>query len=125
MYELPEPPAFPADTYAADRVTLSSQFRKDVIARYVANYENFWAIGREEVGKEEMQAILDRLGPTAVAILTDAYAYVQGVVTAFPDDLPVKYHEAPYTYTVTGEGRIVLGELKEAWQPHPEEPQDA
>lgn len=124
MYELPEPPAFPADTYAADRVTLSSQFRKDVISRYIANYENFWAIGREEVGKEEMQAILDRLGPTAVAILSDAYSYVQGVVTAFPDDLPAKYHEAPYAYTVTPEGQIVLGELKEAWQPQLEEPTD-
>lgn len=124
MYQLPEPPSFPADIYAADRVTLSSQFRRDVISRYIANYENFWAIGREEVGKAEMQAILDRLGPVAVQILMDAWSYVQGVVTAFPDDLPAKYHEAPYSYTVNSEGRIVLGELKEAWQPQPEEPTD-
>lgn len=115
MYQLPEPPSFPADIYAADRVRLSSQFRRDVSDRYKANYENFWAIGREEVGQQEMQAILDRLGPTALEILSDAYAYVQGIIAAFPDDLPNRYHEAPYTYTVDAEGRIVLGELKAEW----------
>lgn len=121
MYQLPEPPDFPADVYAADRVALSSQFRRDVTERYKANYENFWAIGRKEVGPEEMQAILDRLGPTALEILADAYAYVQGIIAAFPDDLPARYHEAPYTYTVDSAGRIVLGERNEAWLPTEDE----
>jgi hypothetical protein len=121
VYQLPEPPDFPADVYAADRVALSSQFRRDVIERYKANYENFWAIGREEVGKEEMQAILDRLGPTALEILLDAYLYVQGIIVAFPDDLPERYHEAPYTYTVDSDDRIILGELKAAWLPNEDE----
>lgn len=122
-YELPEPSAFPVDIYAQDRVTLSTQFSRDVIKRYIDNYENFWAIGRSEVGKEQMQAILDRLGLTAIAILTDAWQYVQGIVGAFPDHLPAKYHEAPYDYEVVA-NRIVLGELKEVWQPVAEESEE-
>lgn len=121
IYKLPEDPSFPASIYAQDRVILSSQFRKDVISRFIANYENFWAIGREEVGIEEMQMILDRMGATATAILLHAWDYVQGIVSAFPEDLPEKYHEAPYEYEISDEGSIILIKLKAAWLPEEQE----
>jgi hypothetical protein len=121
-YQLPEEPTFPAIVYAKDRVTMTNQFRSDVSAKYIANYENFWAIGREEVGIEEMQAILDALGGTGIQILTDSAAYVAGITSSFPGELPEKYHSAPYEYTVEAPGRIVLVALKEAWIP--EEPEE-
>lgn len=108
---------FPSWTYAKDRAAGASQFRVKVIADYQANYENFWCLGVPEVGRDEMQAILDTMGLAGLAVLSDACAYVQGLVTAFPGDLPAKYHAAPYTYTVSEFGEIMLGELKEAWQP--------
>ncbi len=123
-YELPITPDFPATLYAQDRVTLASQFRADVVQRYIANYENFWCIGRPEVGMVEMQAILDRLGAVGIAILTDSAAYVAGILVSFPGELPEKYQSAPYEYTVEAPGRIVLVSLKEAWQPQPEPAED-
>lgn len=114
-YELPEEPAFPVLVYAKDRLAMTNQFRDDVSTKYIINYENFWAIGREEVGIEEMQAILDTLGLTGIQILTDSAMYVSGIVKPFPDELPEKYHSAPYTYEVQAGPRIVLLELKEAW----------
>ena len=121
QYELPTEPPFPAMTYAKDRVALASQFHADVGARYISNYENFWAIGREEVGIEEMQAILDALGATGIAILTDSAKYVGGILASFPDSLPEKYHSTPYEYIVEPPGRIVLTALKEAWVPKEDE----
>jgi hypothetical protein len=114
-YTLPGEPPFPVDVYAADRVAMASQFRVDVIIRYQQNYEKFWGLDREELGSAEMQGILDRLGPAAMEILADAALYVGGLVAAFPGELPARYHEAPYAYTVTPEGRIVLEALKEEW----------
>jgi hypothetical protein len=78
------------------------------------------AIGRDEVGVEQMQSILDTMGLTALQILGDSYAYVTGLVEAFPDDLPAKYHEAPYDYEIDQYGQITLLSLKDAWQPEPE-----
>jgi hypothetical protein len=120
-YQLPTNPPFPAALYAQDRVTLASQFRADVIAKYISNYENFWAIGRDEVGMVEMQAILDALGVTGLQILTDSAGYVAGILESFPSELPEKYHSAPYEYAVEAGPRIVLVELKEAWQPEEED----
>jgi hypothetical protein len=116
-YQLPTEPTFPALVYAQDRVALATQFRADVVAKYVSNYENFWAIGRDEVGLPEMQAILDTLGTTGLQILTDSAGYVAGILASFPNELEEKYHSAPYEYTVEAGPRIVLAELKEAWQP--------
>jgi hypothetical protein len=119
-YQLPTAPAFPAITYAQDRIALATQFRADVVAKYVSNYENFWGIGRDEVGMVEMQAILDTLGVTGLQILTDSADYVAGILESFPSELPEKYHSAPYEYAVEAGPRIVLVELKEAWQPEAE-----
>jgi hypothetical protein len=120
-YQLPTNPPFPAALYAQDRVTLASQFRADVIAKYISNYENFWAVGRDEVGMAEMQAILDALGVTGLQILTDSAGYVAGILQSFPNELPAKYHSTPYDYTVAEGPRIVLTQLVEAWQPEEEE----
>lgn len=118
-------PAFPVDTYAQDRAIIASQFRAKVIGDYQAMYENFWALGRDEVGIEQMQLILDRLGVVGIAILTDAATFVQAILTAFPGELAEKYHSAPYEYHIEAPGRIVLDSLKDAWIPQqPQEPEE-
>lgn len=118
---------FPAATYAQDRAIGATQFRESVTQSYIASYTNFWAIGRDEVGIEQMQAILDTLGVVGIQILTDSAAYVAGITTSFPGDLPEKYHSAPYEYHIEAPGRIVLDSLKDAWKPEepetPTEPQ--
>lgn len=116
---------FPVEIYASDRITMANQFRQDVIGDYKQMYENFWGLNREEVDMEAMQRILDRLGIAGLEILQDAGKYVEGIVTAFPDELDKKYHSSPYEYTSEAPGRIVLQSLKEAWQPEePETPQE-
>jgi hypothetical protein len=114
---------FPAAIYARDRAIGATQFRESVTQSYIASYTNFWAIGRDEVGMPEMQAILDTLGMVGIQILTDSVAYVAGIAASFPGDLPEKYHSAPYDYHVVAPGRIVLDSLKDDWQPEtPTEP---
>jgi hypothetical protein len=111
--------------YAQDKAVVASQFRVDVVHRYIANYENFWSIGRDEFSLEWWQSLLDTMGPVGIAILQDALKYVAGLSQSFPNDLPEKYHSAPFEYHVEAPGRIVLDSLKPAWQPQTEEEPDA
>jgi hypothetical protein len=114
-------PTFNVSLYAKARVDGATAFRSSVTQKYRDNYSDFWCLGRPEVSAENMQAILDELGPLVFQILTDSSTFVAAITTAFPDELEEKYESAPYDYTII-EGRLVLGDLKEAWQPEtPEE----
>jgi hypothetical protein len=138
-----------AETLAQDAVLVASQFDADVLARYKATYENYWKLGRDITG-QQLQARSNRLGPTEIAILLKSGAFVQALL-AMQAPLEEKYWSAPYDYSVvnvtfqdghtesalpslvevyglmqvhglvTG-GKIVLGEMRDAWlPPQPEE----
>lgn len=135
-----------AETLAQDAVLVASQFDADVLARYKATYENYWKLGRD-ITVQQLQARSNRLGPTEIAILLKSGAFVQALL-AMQAPLEEKYWSAPYSYTVEGVtfqdghieatlpslvevyglmqvhglvtgGKIVLGELREAWAPTP------
>ena len=110
-------PTFNVALYAKARVDGAQAFRSSVTQKYRDSYSDFWCLGRPEVLPENMQAILDELGPLVFQILTDSSTFVSAITTAFPGELEAKYESAPYDYTITPEGRLVIGELKEAWQP--------
>lgn len=115
-------PPFDTVGYAKARVDGAKAFRQSVTQKYRDSYQDFWLLSRSEVSVENLQAVLDELGPgLVIPILTDAATFVGAINTAFPGELEEKFHSAPYAYTVTQEGRLVIGELKEAWQP--EEPE--
>lgn len=115
-------PSFNVTAYVEARVAGASAFREGVVQKYRESYKDFWLLERSEVSVENLQAILDNMGPGLYfPILTDAATFVEAITTAFPDDLEEKYHSAPYEYTITQEGRLVIGELKKVWQPEPEE----
>ena len=114
-------PTFNTPLYAKARVDGAQAFRSSVTQKYRDSYSDFWCLARPEVLPENMQAILDELGPLVFQILTDSSTFVAAITTAFPGELEEKYESAPYDYTII-EGRIVIGDLKEAWQPEtPEE----
>jgi hypothetical protein len=107
--------------YAQARVDGATAFRQSVTQKYRDSYEDFWCLNRPEVSPENMQAILDALGPLTLQILTDSATFVGAIIYAFPGEMDEKYQSAPYEYTITDQGRLVIGELKEAWQPEPAE----
>jgi hypothetical protein len=109
-------PTFNVAMYAKARVDGATAFRSSVTQKYRDSYSDFWCLARPEVSAENMQAILDELGPLVFQILTDSSTFVAAITTAFPGELEEKYESAPYDYTII-EGRLVLGDLKEAWQP--------
>lgn len=110
-------PPFNAPIYAQARADGARAFRQAVTQRYRDSYEDFWLLRREEVSPENLQAVLDELGPLVLQILTDSATFVGAITAAFPGELDEKYRDAPYEYTVTPQGRLVIGELKEAWRP--------
>ena len=117
-YELPAE-EFPVADVARNLVMGANQFRDSLVEKYQASYDEFWGLERRTV--EQQQATLDRLGMSGLQILQDAAGFVAYLETAYAGSLPVKYHTTPYEYTVEDGPRIVLGELKAAWIPEPEE----
>ena len=114
-------PSFNVAMYAKARVDGATAFRSSVTQSYRNSYEDFWCLNRTEVLPENMQAILDELGVLVIQILTDSATFVAAINTAFVGELEEKYQSAPYEYTITPEGLLVIGALKEAWQPETEE----
>ena len=121
MYEYTE--NFNTPLYAKARVDGANAFRESVINLYKNQYEDFWLLNRDEVSAENLQSVLDELGSLAIAILQDAATFVTAIETAFPGSLPTKYHSAPYNYTISAEGRLVISEKKEDWLPVEPEPE--
>lgn len=110
-------PTFNVSLYAKARVDGATAFRSSVTQSYRNSYEDFWCLNRTEVTPENMQAILDELGVLVIQILTDSATFVAAINTAFAGELEEKYQSAPYDYTITPEGRLVIGALKEVWIP--------
>jgi hypothetical protein len=111
---------FNAQQWAKSRAAVASQFRDDTLQRYRNQYQEFWCLTRDEVGRDEMQSILDTLGVVAGAILLDAYKYASALSKVYTDadgnsELEAKYLALPYEVTYEPSGRIILGELKEDW----------
>jgi hypothetical protein len=134
--------ALATEALAVDAVALATQFDSDVVAKYKAMYENYWKIGREFT-VEQLQSRSDRMGPTELAILLKAGLFVQAMLQ-IGAPLETKYHSPPYEYTISDvvfedshteetvatftdlytlvqthgqftSGKLVLGELVEAW----------
>jgi hypothetical protein len=89
-----------------------------VISQYIAAYEDFWGVssdGGSRYTTEQMQSILDSMPMlTALDILTDALGFKTYLETAYPRQLPEKYHESAWAYTADQNG-ITLTELRPAW----------
>lgn len=110
-----EPP-FPVGEYAKARVDGAESFRMLVVENYIRSYRDFWCLDRPEVSPQNLQAIFDELGAVALEILTDSATFIGAISQAFPDDLEDRYKAAPYEYTITPDGRLIIGELKDEWQ---------
>lgn len=117
-YEIPDE-QFNATEVARNLAIAANQFRDDLVAKYQASYDEFWGLDRRTVS--EQQDTLDRLAIAGLQILQDAAGFVAYLESAYAGSLPEKYHSTPYEYTLEAGPRIVLGELKAAWVPEPEE----
>ena len=114
---------FNAHEHAANKVLRSNQLEESILQQFKSAYEDFWGVtagagSRHSV--EEMQAILDVLGATAIAIMTAAGGLVQFIDAAYPDALESKYKSAAFNYTI-GVSGVTLTELNSAWAPVVEE----
>ena len=110
---------FNAHEHAANKVLRSNQLEESILQQFKSAYEDFWGVtagagSRHSV--EEMQAILDVLGATAIAIMTAAGGLVQFIDAAYQDALESKYKAAAFDYTV-GQSGITLTKLADAWAP--------
>lgn len=136
---------------AEDAVQLASQFDQGVIDQYKAMFINYWKVGREFT-REQLQARSNRMGVTELAILLKAGGFVQAILQ-MGGELESKFHTPPYEYELVDIvfadghavatlatfdelfvqmqthgpftlGRVVLGDLKDDWQPaQPTEPE--
>lgn len=104
---------FSASLVARNVVINANQFRDLISQQYIASYHQFWGIGTRTV--EEQQSVIDVLGQVGLQILTDSAAFVEFVDEAYPGSLPKRYQSSPYTYELTADGRLILLDLKEAW----------
>jgi hypothetical protein len=116
-YELPAPD-FDALEHARNKILRANQFQELVIGQFIAAYEDFWGVdpnGGSRYTVEQMQAVLDDMPmATAMDILTDALGFKTYLETAYPGQLPEKYHESAWAYTADQNG-ITLTELRPAW----------
>ena len=120
---------FNALEHATNKVLRANQLEKTVLQQLTSAYEDFWGVsGAEQIVNgvtvftsagsrytvEQMQAILDTLGATAIQIMTAAGGLVQFIDAAYPGVLPDRYKDAAFDYT-TGPGGITLTQLADAW----------
>jgi hypothetical protein len=110
---------FNAQEHAANKVLRSNQLEETILQQFKSAYEDFWGVSDNAGSRhsvEEMQAILDVLGATAIAIMTAAGGLVQFIDLAYPDALESKYKAAAFDYTIGVSGVILTG-LNSAWAP--------
>jgi hypothetical protein len=110
---------FNAQEHAANKVLRSNQLEETILQQFKSAYEDFWGVSDNAGSRhsvEEMQAILNVLGATAIAIMTAAGGLVQFIDLAYPDALESKYRAAAFDYTV-GQSGITLTKLADAWAP--------
>lgn len=122
-YELPGT-SFDAVGEARKKIEQANGFQSLVVSEFIVTYEKFWGLnpsgandpGGSRYTTAEMQEILDAMPmATAIDILTDASEFKTFVNTAYPGQLPEKYHESAWNYTI-GQNGITLTTLKDAWK---------
>lgn len=154
-FQLPPNPEAEAillsETLAQDAVALASQFDSDVVVRYRAMFENYWKLSTNFT-LEQLQARSNRLGPTELAILLKAGAFVQALIQ-MGAPLESRYYAPPRAYEIVNvtfadnhteasiatfndlyalmqvhgpftSGKLILGELVGEWAP-PSPPEEA
>ena len=141
-FEIPTS-TFNALEHATNKVLRSNQLEETILQQFKAAYEDFWGVGGADQTKtikgdsgatpptedtqvtvfvgtgsrysvEEMQAIIDTLGATAMAIMTAAGGLVQFIDAAYPGVLEERYKDAAFSYT-TGQNGITLTQLVDVW----------
>jgi len=130
---------FDAIEHAKNKAMRANQFEELIIQQFRASYEDFWGVsggdktetvddkqitkfvgGGSRYSLEEMQSIIDALGPATGQIMTAANGLRVFIDSAYPGSLPNRYKSAAFDYKVDG-GRIVLMQLASAWKaPEPE-----
>jgi len=116
---------FNALEHATNKVLRSNQLEETILQQFKAAYEDFWGVSgsQSETGflgsgsrysVEEMQAIIDTLGATAIDIMTAAGGLVEFIDAAYPGVLEERYKGAAFSYT-TGQNGITLTQLVDAW----------
>jgi len=122
-YNLPEV-QFDAVGEARKKIEQANGFQLHVVSQFIATYEEFWGLnpggandpGGSRYSTMEMQAILDAMPmATAIDILQDASEFKTFVNSAYPGQLPAKYHESAWDYVV-GQDGITLTALKDVWK---------
>lgn len=137
-FELPTS-TFNVLEHATNKVLRSNQLEETILQQFKSAYEDFWGVSGSDTTKEvdgeqvatfsgggsrysveEMQAILNALGATAIAIMTAAGGLVQFIDAAYPNVLQSRYKAAAFDYTI-GVSGITLTGLNSAWSPAVEE----
>lgn len=150
MFEIPIEEFNPKE-HARNKVIRSNQFLELVLQQFTDAYESFWGVsgstqevkdkdgnlvldenqapikkfvgGGSRYTTEEMQSVIDALGPQAlIAILTQTAGFTQFLNAAYPGILQDQYQTAAFSYTLT-QSRVTLGELNHFWSV-PEESSD-
>lgn len=115
----PEPTkTFDALDHARNKVIRANQFQELVVQQYRGLYEEVWGLNPEggtRYSVQEMQSILDVLGPVAIDMIQDGGAFAQFIATAYPGVLEEKYLDTAFDYTI-GQSGITVTALREVWQ---------
>ncbi len=135
-FEIP-PPKFDAYEHARNKAIRSNQFLELVLQQFTDAYESFWGVsgstqpindddgnptdktefvgGGSRYTTEEMQSVIDALGPQAlVAILTQTAGFTQFLNAAYPGVLADRYQKAAFDYKMDETGIHLVG-LNEIW----------
>jgi hypothetical protein len=108
---------FNALEHATNKALRANQLEQTILQQFKSAYEDFWGVSANAGSRhsvEEMQAILDALGATAISIMTAAGGLVQFIEIAYPGILENRYKSTAFEYTV-GENGIILTKLSDAW----------
>jgi hypothetical protein len=129
--------------HATNKVLRSNQLEETILQQFKSAYEDFWGVSGSDQTKtvkgdpeatpptedtqvttfvgagsrysvEEMQAILDALGATAIAIMAAAGGLVQFIDAAYPGVLADRYKAAGFDCEMTA-GGLKLTKLAEVW----------
>ena len=110
--------SFDAPEHARNKVLRANQFQELVVQQYKGLYEDVWGLnpdGGTRYSVQEMQSILDVLGPVAIDMIQDGGAFAQFITTAYPGVLEEKYLDTAFDYTI-GQNGITVTALREVWE---------
>jgi hypothetical protein len=104
MYQLPNDETAElkarSETWARDRAELANQFNAGLIENYRSMYDNFWSVGRDDIGLDVINAGLKRLGPVGIKILADAGMYIVALSQLIGESFPPNLLTPPRKYVI-------------------------